>query len=81
MFALVEAAEFLTLGNAQSHRLLDSVEDEASSTEAGNRVSDHADGLGTEGVVASDIKDTDSERTPHTVHQVNRPRAHRRWRR
>ena len=45
MFALVEAAEFLTFGNAEAHGLLDSVEDEASSTEAGNRVSDHADGL------------------------------------
>ena len=77
VFALVEAAEFLTLGNAQSHGLLDSVEDEACSTEAGNRVSDHADGLSAEGVVASDIEDTDSERTPHTVHQVNRECADR----
>ena len=72
MFALVETAEFLPFGNAQAHRLLDREEDDASSTEARNSVGNDTDELSENAVVASDIEDTHSERTPHTVHQVNR---------
>ena len=72
MFALVEAAEFLTFGNAEADSLLDGEEDHACSCEAGECVSDNADCLCAERVVASDIEETDCERSPHTVHQVNR---------
>ena len=72
MFSLVEAAHFLLFSHAEANRLLDGEENQASGCEAGNGVSENADGLSTESVVASDIEDTDSERTPDTVNEVDR---------
>ena len=77
VFALVETAELLTFSNAQSNRLLDGEEDHAGCCEAGESVSDNADGLSAERVVASDIEEADCERSPDTVYEVNRERTDR----
>ena len=45
---------------------------EASSTEARNSVGNDTDELSENAVVASDVEDTDSDCSPHAVHQVNR---------
>jgi len=72
VFALVEAAEFLPFRDAEAHRLLDDVEDQAGASKARQGVGRDTDELCEHAVVARHIEDTHGNRAPHTVHQVNR---------
>ena len=72
MFSLVKAAKFLLFSHAEAHGLLDDEEDEACCSEARDSVGEDANSLSAERVVTGDIEDTDSERTPDTVDEVNR---------
>ncbi len=71
MFSLVKAAHFLLFSYAETHGLLDDEEDEACCSEARDSVGEDANSLSAESVVTSHIEDTDSERTPDTVDEVD----------
>ena len=69
VFALVEAAEFLTFRDAQAHSLLDDEEDQAGASKAGQGVGGNTDELSEYAVVARHVEDTHGNRTPHAVYQ------------